>query len=152
QRTELETVGSLKLLGLTFQRNMKFDLHIKETARKVQSIVGQFLSKLRRKFVLNYKKRRMIYHAVIRSALAYHCEVYFDKSYLKYELQRQEGPCSPLYLFSQIQHACLKRVCVGYRTTSRIACEALGKTEYIGHYLFERQNIYLAMKGIVDKS
>lgn len=72
----IEEVKEFKYLGFHFQKNGKWNLHIKETAKKARIIMAQVWGIGETKFRRNVEIRMMMFRSLIGSILLYAAEMW----------------------------------------------------------------------------
>lgn len=107
----IETSCSVKYLELTFNRNVRFNDHVKRTINKT-TIVKSQLSRLMRNKNISQQSKSQIYTQAIRPVLSYASPVWLNPSYLSScqaeEIRKCERAClcniSGLYRRSNGKH------------------------------------------------
>ena len=144
---------NIRVLGIQFDKNLKFKCHIDKTICKVNKIKNILTNYCRKTFGLNAHNRVILYKSLIRPALLYGCEVW-GKRASKHNIGR----------LGSIQHQMLLNALAAYRTVSiNCACfltqvvpvhdhieTQISKSEIKRNNVSENNTLIHTFNGLID--
>ena len=107
----INTTRHVKLLGVKFQSNLAFTMHIEEAARKAKSAALQLKNLVRSTSVQDYKLVIRLYRTIIRPTMDYGAEIWAKHDYF-------HGHHSSIGHLDSLQHECLKYAIPGPNSIS----------------------------------
>src|SRR5699024_3010338 len=106
--TDLEVVDSIKYLGVTLHRKLKWNLHLQQVRKKASKLFGHISAVACNTWGLSPEVTELIYKGAIEPIIMYAAPVW--NSALRYEWARKT--------LTRIQRDSLLRVCKSYRSVS----------------------------------
>ena len=108
----LQTVDHLRYLGVILDKDLKWKHHLIHTQQKASRVISQIMSVARNTWGLSSPVTELVYKGAIEPMVLYGAEIW--EPCLRSNWAKR--------ILSQIQRACLLRVCKSYRTVSYEAC------------------------------
>lgn len=136
--TTLALVDEVKLLGLTIDRNLNFNSHVRAVCKKAAAIYKQLACAAKVTWGLNGEIIRTVYVAVIEPIVTYGACAWSEAT----KLEMNKKPLEAL------QRSFAQKICKAYRTTSLTSAMVLSGTLPLDLRIQENAALYEAKKGI----
>lgn len=138
--SSVSVVTSVKILGVTIDRDLRFIEHVKSSISRLTPIRSAYFRVCRNTCGLDSRRRAIIYTQVFRAALTYGSEIWSSRI-----------SDSTRGLLKSFQHRMLVNVVCGYRTISIISAQALSHVEPIDLFMKRKLYEYEALTGNISE-
>ncbi|XP_048480282.1 uncharacterized protein LOC119694816, partial [Plutella xylostella] len=134
----LAIVDEIKILGLTIDKNLNFNAHVKAVCKKASNIYKQLACAAKVTWGLNGEIIRTIYVAVIEPIITYGSCAWSEATKLQTNKKQLEA----------IQRCFAQKICKAYRTASLTSVLALSGTLPLDLRIQENAAMYEAKRGL----
>ncbi|CAD6937582.1 unnamed protein product, partial [Tilletia controversa] len=136
QGTAVQTATSVKMLGVTFQSDFKFNTHVNNTVRKATAAAGALLSWGNRAWGFSADNMRTLYSQGVAPIMEYACAVWLPPDGFR-------GGLSALNKFRKVQRSAAIRATGAFKSTSTASLDFESGLTPVHLRLYERQALSL---------